>query len=104
MSDEVSLSIIKAENKLQAFVVDPKGSDKSFLLGSVLDDINDIDIGSARYPESDYKRFRLSLLMLHLNVLQEFDKYYIQNYNPGKKYFLHLMPPSGELRGRFLAL
>ncbi|MEE9683463.1 hypothetical protein V4841_05420 [Lelliottia amnigena] len=101
MNDEVFLRIKKAENNLQTFIVDPKGIDKNFLLASVLDDINDINIEPSLFSGSDYKRFRFSLLMLHLNVLQEFDKYYIQNYNPGKKYFLHLMPPSGAVEGPY---
>lgn len=102
MRNDVFSDIIKAKKNLQAFMIDPRGSDENFLLGSVLDDINDIDIMSSKLSEADYKRFRLSLLMLHLNVLQEFDKYYIQNYKPGKKYFLHLMPPSGAIDGPFL--
>lgn len=99
MNDKVAQDIMMAENKLHAFTLDPKGNDKNYLLGSVLEDINDIDIKSSNLSESDYHRFRLSLLMLHLNVLQEFDNYYIHNYNPEKKFFLHLMPPLGAVNG-----
>ncbi|ELQ6019008.1 hypothetical protein ACN5LI_000757 [Cronobacter turicensis] len=99
MNNEISKNIIKAGGELQTFSIDPKANNKNYLLGSLLDDINGIDLTTSKLSESDYKKFRLSLLMLHLNVLQEFDKYYIQNYKPNKKYTINLMPPSNAIDG-----
>lgn len=102
MKDEISQIIVKAGNKLQSFTINPKGNDENYLLGSVLDDINDVDLKASDLKESDYKGFRLSLLMLHLSVLQEFDKYYIPNYKPNKSYVLNPIPPSGSIEGPVL--
>lgn len=99
MNNEISQNIIKESDKFHSFTIAPKENDKNFLLGSVLDNINDINLTASKFADSDYKRFRLSLLILHLKVLQEFDRYYMQNYKPSKKYVLNLMPPLGAIDG-----
>lgn len=99
MNDEITQSMTKASTKLQSFISDPRGDETNFLLGSVFDDINSIDIKSSNLTKADYKAFRLSLLMMHLNILQEFEQYYIPNYKPSKKFVLNLAPPAGAIEG-----
>lgn len=99
MNDEITQNMMKASTKLRSFINEPRGNETNYLLGSAFDDINRIDIKFSNLTESDFKKIRLSLLVMHLNILQSFDQYYIPNYKPGKKYILNLTPPVGAVDG-----
>ncbi|NHV08868.1 hypothetical protein G9X43_04915 [Cronobacter turicensis] len=99
MKGEVSLRVEDASNKFEKFIADPKGRNKGYLLNAILEDINDIDISNPKIFGNEYSRLRSALLFLHLNVLQVFDRYYVENFKPDKKYFLKLIPPSGIIEG-----
>ncbi|WP_411704055.1 hypothetical protein [Edaphovirga cremea] len=102
MNNDISVSIMKAGHMLQSFTTDPKGNDTNYLLGKVLDEIDDIDINSSDITKPNYSKYRLSLLILHLKILQEFDKYYIPNFKPQKNYVMNLIPPQGAVDGPVL--
>ena len=99
MNNDISKKIEKANNMLQSFNLNPRRDDANHLLGRVLDEIDDIDINSGNAMDLDYRKCRLSLLILHLAVLREFDKHYIPDYKPNKKYTLNLMPPLDSVDG-----
>ncbi|TKV05093.1 hypothetical protein FDX19_24925 [Citrobacter sp. wls619] len=99
MQNDISDKIMKADHMLQSFINDPKGNNTNYLLGSALDCIDDIDISRLNIPKSEYNKLRLSLLILHLKILSEFDKYQIPNYKPKNNYSFNLLPPEGSTDG-----
>ncbi|HGE6883578.1 TPA: hypothetical protein ACGB1E_005124 [Citrobacter amalonaticus] len=99
MNNDISERINNANHMLIEFSLNPMDNDTNYLLGRILDDINDIDISKPEFSKSDHNEYRLSLLVLHLKILSEFDKYYIPSYKPKKNFQLHLLPPEGSIDG-----
>lgn len=69
---------------LELFSGDPQNPVNAGLLAKALSAIKEIKRG-------DYIEWRFSLLMLHVKILREFDRYYIADYNPKEG---TVLPPS----------
>lgn len=97
MKDNINIDLNEVNNKIQIFKKDPTLESSNANLRNALSILNNISISHDILTPSNFNRNRAAALKLHLKIVEVFEQYYIENYKPGKPYFLNLMPPEGSV-------
>lgn len=97
MKNNIYMSLHEVSDKIQHFEKDPTLESNNANLRSAISILNNSDFSRNESSLSNYNKYRITALKLHLKVVALFEFYYIENYKPDKPYYMNLMPPQDSV-------
>lgn len=99
MKNNIDLNLNEIVKRVQSFKINPTQEANDANLRNALYLLNNIKISRSEYSLDEFKKYRAESLKLHVEILELFEQFYIENYKPNKPYHINLMPPLNSIDG-----
>lgn len=97
MKNNIDLNLYEIRKKIQFFKEDPLIDANDANLRSAFLILDNIQIPRGELTVNEFKKYRTESLILHVKIIELFEKYYIENYKSNKPYYMNIMPPQGSV-------
>ncbi len=98
MKNNIQIRLNEIRGYISSFRVNPILDAQQGNLRRALFLLMNIDLSKEVLTPLEFKEYRVEMLKCHVEIIELFDKYYVENYKPGP-YKLKVYPPAGSVDG-----
>ncbi len=97
MKNDIDINLNQVRQDIFYFKKDPTSDADNANLRNAFDRLNDLELSKSALAYFEFKKYRVEILSLHIEIVELFERYYIANYKPKQPYYMTIMPPQGAI-------